>query len=106
MLYVERSAEGKIIALHNSPRPGAEEFSSLMDEDVLEFFNSSDSWKSLMALTDMGTIRILEDLIDLLVSKQVIQFTELPEQAQHRIWERRQIREKIVAEGLIVEDIL
>jgi hypothetical protein len=78
----------------------------MMDEEVLAFFNTTESWKQLMAMSDLGTVRILEDLIDLLVRKNIINFTELPEQAQQRIWERKQLREKIVSQDLLVHDIL
>lgn len=106
MLYVERSPGGKIIGLHSNATPNAQEKLSVMDEEVIEFFSETDSWKNLMALTDRGTIRILEDLIDLLVKKNIINFTELPQQAQARIWERKQIRERIVAESVLVDDII
>ena len=106
MMYVERSADGKIVALHQSATSVAQEQKSLMDPEVQEFFSATASWKQLIADTDLGTIRILEDLIDVLISKKIIQFTELPVQAQQRIWERRRIREKIVSDGLIVEDVI
>jgi len=106
MLFVERGTDGKIIALYNAPHPSALEQRSLMDEEVLAFFNATESWKQLMSFSDLATIRILEDLIDVLVRKNVIQFTELPEQAQHRILERKQMREKIVVHDLLVDEIL
>ncbi len=106
MLYVERSADGKIIALHNAPTQSAQEEKSLIDEEVLAFMNSNDSWKQMMALSDLATIRIVEDLVDILVRKNVIQFTELPEHAQKRIMERKRIREKIASHDLLVDDII
>jgi hypothetical protein len=59
-----------------------------------------------MAMSDLGAVRILEDLIDVLIRKNIIQFTELPEHAQQRIRERKQLREKIVSQNLLVHDIL
>lgn len=106
MLYVERSADGKIVALHSNPTPVAQEQKSLMDDEVLAFFNTTESWKQMMAYSDLGTVRILEDLIDLLVRKNLIHFTELPEQAQQRIMERKHLREKIVSQCLLVHDII
>ena len=106
MLYVERSADGRIIALHNAPTPAAQEQRSLMDEEVLDFFNGTESWKQLMLHSDLGAVRIVEDLIDLLISKNVLNFTELPEHAQQRIWERKRLREKIVSQDLLVDDII
>lgn len=106
MLYVERSEDGRIIALRNTPSNAAQEQKSLMDEEVISFMDSSDSWKQLMALSDLATIRIVEDLIDILVRKNVIQFTELPERAQKRIMERKLIRKKFASNDLLVDDIL
>lgn len=106
MLYVERDENGRISALHNAPTRAGQEQKSLMDEEVLAFMDSSDSWKQLMALSDLATIRIVEDLIDILVRKNVIQFTELPEHAQKRIMERKRIRQKIGSHDFLVDDIL
>jgi len=106
MLYVERTEDGRIVALHNAPSEAAKEQKSLLDEEVISFLDSSDSWKQLMALSDLATIRIVEDLIDILVRKNVIQFTELPEHAQKRIMERKRIREKFAFHDLLVDDIL
>ena len=109
MFYVERTQDGKIAALHASPQPSASEQKTMMDAEVLSFLNQSgseDTLKQLLAFTDTGTIRILEDVIDLLIRKNVINFTELPEQAQQRIQDRKQLREKIVAQDLLVDDIL
>lgn len=106
MLYVQRGDDGKIVALHNSPSPAATEEKSFMDEEVMAFLAATDAWAKLLARSDAGTVRVLEDLIDLLVRKNVINFTELPDQAQRRINERRALREKIVSNDLLVHDII
>jgi len=106
MLYIERGKDGKILALHNTSKPEAREEKPTMDEEVLEFLNATDSWKQLMAMSDLGTVRILEDLIDILIHKNIINFTELPEHAQQRIRERKHLREKIVSQNLLVNDII
>jgi hypothetical protein len=109
MLYVERAKDGKITALHSSPRQNANEQKTVMDEEILNFLHttvSADSRKLLLALSDMGIIRLLEDLIDLLVQKNIIIFTELPEQAQERITERKRLREAATSQDLMVDDIL
>ena len=106
MLFIERGKDGKIIALHNSPSPGAMEEKSTLDEEVLTFFNSTDSWKHMMAMSDLGTVRILEDLIDILIHKNLINFTELPEHAQKRLRERKELRVKLVSQNLLVDDII
>jgi hypothetical protein len=109
MLYIERDNDGNIIALHNKPEKDVSEQKSIMDEEVLEFLNRSvdtDPWMQLLSLSDIGTIRILEDLIDLLIRKNIIFFTDLPAEAQAKINERKQIRKKIDSDQLMVDDIL
>jgi len=109
MLYVERDEAGRIIALHSNPDPKAAEQKSGMDEELLEFLHttvSADSRKLLLSLSDMGIIRLLEDLIDLLIQKNLIFFTELPEQAQERIRERKRLRETMTSQNLTVDNIL
>lgn len=106
MLYVERGSDGKITALRNTSSSETQEKKTMMDEEVIAFFNSTDFLEQLMAMSDFGTIRIIEDLIDLLVHKNIIHFTELPEHAQRRIRERKQLREKIVSQDLLVHDII
>ena len=54
----------------------------------------------------MGIIRIVEDLIDLLIRKNLILFTELPEDAQAKIRERKRVRAIMTDEDLVVDDIL
>ena len=109
MLYVKRDETGNIIALNNKPEPGAEEQKSIMDEEILAFLDTSvktDPWVQLLSLSDISIIRILEDLIDLLIRKKVILFTELPEGAQKKISERKRVRQKISPDTLMVNDIL
>ena len=80
-----------------------------MDEEILDFLHttvSADSRKLLLTLSDMGIIRLLEDLIELLIQKNIILFTELPEQAQGKITERKRLRETIASQNLMVDNIL
>ncbi len=109
MLYVERNKNGEIIALHIKPGSKSHEQKSIMDEEILQFLNKNvdtDPWIQLLSLSDIGIIRILEDLIDLLIRKNIILFTELPEEAQAKINERKRVREKLDPSHLIVDDIL
>ncbi len=109
MLYVERDKDGKIIGLHDKPEPGADEQKPITDAEIIEFLNKgadSDPWLRLLSLSDTGITRILEDLIDLLIKKNIIRFTDLPEEAQAKISERRQLREKMEPNQLMVDDIL
>ena len=109
MLYVERDRTGKIIAVRrDADRPGMEH-KPAVDVEILEFLdyggNDSSVFQILTAM-DTGVVRVLEDLIDLLVRKNIIMFTEFPEEAQKKLSIRRQIRENIGKDSIIVGDIV
>ena len=109
MLYVERDEHGRIVSLHASSSPAAREKKPIMDDEILDFLHgnmSRDTLKELLSRTDGGAVRILEDLIDLLVKKNIINFTELPVHAQQRIWERKHLRDEIDSQELLVHDVL
>jgi len=109
MLYVERDEKGSIIAMHSLPQPNAREEKSAIDDEILDYLNktvSADSRKLLLALSDMGIIRLLEDLIDLLIKKNIICYTELPEQTQRKLQERKRLRETQSPQTLTVDNIL
>jgi len=53
--------------------------------------NQTDNVNAL-SQTDTSLVRVLEDLIDVLITRGVVQFTDLPEAAQARLLERRETR--------------
>lgn len=82
---------------------------SAIDEELLQFLaenGDSDFWEKILSVSDLGIIRILEDLVDLLVAKNLIMFTDLPADAQEKIRERKRVREKMESETLVVDDII
>jgi hypothetical protein len=109
MLYVERNAENEIIAIHPAPTAKATEQKSVMDKELIDFLNANigeDPWLKVLSMSDMGTVRILEDLIDVLIRKNVILLTDLPEEAQTKIRERKIARQKISTQEFMVDDII
>lgn len=109
MLYVERDQKGAIIALRRGEAACGLEPASLLDEEVLDFLRSSGEITSLGHLlmhSDASVVRVLEDLIDLLIAKQVILFTELPQDAQAKLQGRKQLRARLSDDQLTVNDIL
>lgn len=109
MLYVERDQEGAIIALRRGEAASGLEPVSLLDEEVLNFLRLSDEIASLGHLlmhSDASVVRVLEDLIDLLIAKQIILFTELPQDAQSKLQGRKELRARLSEDQLTVNDIL
>ena len=111
MLYIERNSDGTISAIHQSPTENATEQKSLMDEEVIAFLSKEsdmDSWVQLLSLSDVSIIRVIEDLIDVLVRKNVIMLTDLPEEARAKLGTRKDVRRRMqeVGPDLTVDDIL
>lgn len=96
MPYVARTPEGKIAAIFDQPGPGAEEKMTLESQELLEFL-SQDGLKEyarrLLEESDKSVIRVLEDLIGVLLAKNLITFTDLPAPAQEKLLSRQEARE-------------
>ncbi|MGD8911221.1 MAG: hypothetical protein PVI97_08390 [Candidatus Thiodiazotropha sp.] len=108
MLYAKRDNNGDIINLSDTPSPGADEIVNATDNEVIGFiFNNSSTTlsKKLLSETDAGMIRIVEDLIELLIQKNLIMFTDLPNAAQQKILMRNKIRSVFqTGDPLLVDD--
>ncbi|NQZ31264.1 MAG: hypothetical protein HRU06_08295 [Oceanospirillaceae bacterium] len=94
MLYASRNVEGKIISISDAPSSSSEAIDN-NHPDVRKFFsthNEDFSPDSFLDDSDVKIARILDDLVDLLVKKNIIMFTELPSEAQKKLLSRRVVR--------------
>ena len=61
--------------------------------------------KAYLSHTDDDMIRVVEDVIDLLIKKNLITLTDLPPAAQHKLVTRKRLRAKFLLEDtLLIED--
>ncbi len=108
MLYVRRDKELNIIALLNAPENGVTEKISPKDPEVLAFLQLGKSIETpgeFLSYTDTQLARVVEDLIDLLIDKNLIMLTELPADAQAKLTIRQKARRRLHEEApLMVED--
>jgi len=100
MPYVKRDEQGQIITLNLEPGEGFTELPASSPE-LLEFMNKMGLEQSTLQQSDMRLVRVLEDLIDLLIDRDVIRFTDLPLPAQEKLMERRSIRQSLGALNLL-----
>ena len=106
MPYVYRDAEGNILAVYQEAVDGCEEVAA--DDPALKAFvqqnvpsAQGDDWVQ----SDLALARVLEDLIELLIDKKVIMFTDFPEGAQKKLLERRGLRKEFsYVEDLFVSE--
>lgn len=92
MPYIKRDSDGQIIAISKSdPTEEGWEFRPYDDVDLMVFLETMKTSNAL-APTDLGLARVVEDLIDLLIDRDVMRFTDLPAPAQEKLLKRRSLR--------------
>jgi hypothetical protein len=109
MPYVIRDAEGKIVQVFEQPVTGAGEKIAADDGEILAYQDAqtagtAEALRQQLAQSDTGMARLVEDLIDLLISKGTIKFTDLPAAAGAKYLERMATRERLQAVQSIIVD--
>lgn len=109
-IYVKRDGRGDLIAIGRAgpggEAPGGEGWCAARDDDpdVLAFGRALVGASNPMAPSDLGLVRVIEDLVDLLIDRAVIRFTDLPPAAQLKLMERRGAREAMQRLSLLDDD--
>lgn len=98
MPYVRRNSDGSIASLHRED-PGDCVYQADSDPEVQAFVGNAAPPAEFSRL-DAEFVRVLEDLIDTLIVKNVINLTELPEQAQAKLLARKSFRERSLSSSL------
>jgi hypothetical protein len=98
MLYVARDSQGKICELHPMPQGSAQESLPADNPEALQFIHERWRQNELSEL-DRDFVRAIEDTIELLISKEIILFTELPVKVQEKLMRRKEIRGQILYPG-------
>ena len=92
MPFVKRDEQGEVIAVSQESGPDFTEEVSKDDPAMIAFINDVGGEGSTLAESDLDLIRVVEDVVELLIAKGLILFTELPENAQQKIMRRQQMR--------------
>ena len=99
MPYVRRNAEGTIIALLAESDPDAMELLPSSHIEVLTFLGAGSDAAAFGSL-DADFVRVMEDLIYTLIEKGLLQFAELPPEAQRKLQARESFRNRLFEGGL------
>jgi hypothetical protein len=99
MLYAKRNTEGQIESLYNHPVEGGETLSA-DHPDVLAFLQAGGAAQEAFSRLDASLVRVLEDLVDVLISRNIIRITDLPPEAQKKLFERKHFRESTRGKAL------
>lgn len=89
------------MSLHREPVAGSE-WLAADDAAVQKFIGGDVPEQSGLGFRqlDADLVRVLEDLIDVLISRQVIRVTDLPAEAQEKLFARKSFRERLPARAL------
>lgn len=112
MLYAKVNKDGEIIDVATSQSNEYKLLVAPNDPVVAALLESKlktaeTNTQDLLENSDSEMMRVLEDLIDLLTEKRLIQFTELPMAAQKKLLSRKWVRgvqNNSTDDRLIIED--
>jgi hypothetical protein len=94
-MYIKRNEAGELIAI--SKIAGSDFVEAVADDaqELLAFIQQEKTAEQLaLEQTDQTMARVLEDVVNLLVEQGVIRFTDLPDAAQNKLLNRRELRGK------------
>ncbi|SIO17006.1 hypothetical protein SAMN05443662_1636 [Sulfurivirga caldicuralii] len=97
MLYVKWGADGTLEDFSFVSRPGYES-TTLSDPRVQAWLKNEANQHKIDAVLeqmDLEMVRVVEDLIDILIDKGLILFTDLPEVVQNKILFKRSLRSSL-----------
>jgi hypothetical protein len=99
MPYVRRGPDGLIESLHRQDSGGLE-FLPEGHRDLMSFIGHTAANPNEFGRLDADFVRVIEDVIDTLIVKNVINITDLPGEAQAKLFARRSFRERVARNPL------
>lgn len=106
MIYVKRDADNKIIAIFEKDTEEHLEQISPESKEVTAFLAHCKINKGQVFLkTDLELIRVIEDLIQILIVKNVISITDFPLAAMEKLVARNKIRDQYKGLSGLMDEI-
>ena len=104
MPYVRRLPDGRIDSLHRDPSAAAPEFLEDGHPELVAFIGGlapeRDASPSDFNRLDADFVRVIEDVIDTLITKNILNITDLPGEAQAKLFARKSFRERVSKSSL------
>ena len=118
MPFIKRDPTGQIAALFREEAGEATEYLPPAHPEVQAFFGGAAGhttetngggnaeFRPDMMQSDLAMIRVYEDLIDILISKHVVELTDFPPAAQEKLMRRKRLRSSFsnLTEALEISD--
>jgi hypothetical protein len=106
MAYVFKNAQGAVVAASASENLGKGwMFVEDNTKEYLEFLENSLAGGAQFRESDIQLARVLEDLISMLIERNIIRFTDFPQAAQKRLNDRQGMRKRTQLSKLIDENL-
>ena len=93
MPYIRRNSEGSIETVSEADSSETPEFVEGSNPELQQFIAALSDDNDLVE-TDLSLVRVIEDVVELLIRKNVILFTDLPPAAQSKMMQRKQLRSR------------
>lgn len=103
-MYVKRDQAGRISAVSKQALEGFEAIAADSPELVAFLMQLRPEVEQSLAESDLQMARVLEDVVGLLIDKSIIRFTDLPDAAQDKLLQRREMRGSFQAVSLLGDD--
>jgi len=94
MPFVQRDASGQIVAVSQVPSDGMAAIGS-DHPDLQGFLGELGEEARQISVTDQDFVRVFEDVVELLIGRGVILFTDLPQSAQEKMLHRQALRSNL-----------
>jgi hypothetical protein len=99
MPYIRRGSDGSIESLHRHDSGGME-FLPEGHSDLMAFIGHTNPNNTEFGRLDADFVRVIEDVIDTLIVKNVLNITDLPGEAQAKLFARKSFRERVSRNSL------
>ncbi len=108
MPYVTRDKSGKVSGVSDRAEVGLSEEVGADHPELVQFLvdqglSTPESIRQTLAESDLQMVRLVDDLIDLLMDKGLIKFTDLPQAAGEK-YLHRQVARKQLQGNLVVDE--
>ncbi len=98
MRYVARDDYGEITKVLSEPEGAAMEEIDKEDPELIAFVTEGGAEPALrayLASSDAELLRVLEDLVNVLIDRNIVLLTDFPEAAQQKLMHRNAVRRKL-----------
>lgn len=108
MPFIRRDATGNIVEAREAPTGEVIEFLEPDDPEIVRFLarqGGEAQIREQLSVSDSDMIRVIEDIVDVLIRKRLIEASDLPSVVHAKLARRRELRKTMTSlSHLMAED--